>query len=74
MPVLCVTSVDLDVCSHVLALVSCFRALIPPEQGYSNCNLNEPQPPTFATKRQLINYCKGPLLFEIALLRVVTQA
>ncbi len=46
------------------------RVLIPPSQGYSDCGRDQPQPPTFATKRQLANHCKEPLLFELALLRV----
>lgn len=45
------------------------RALIPPEVGYVNQNLG-PQPPTFATKRQLDVHRTEPLLFEIQLLRV----
>ena len=46
------------------------RALIPPSAGYSDCDNQEPQPPTFATKRQLVNHCKEPLMFEVQLLRV----
>jgi hypothetical protein len=38
--------------------------------GYQNCERDLPQPPTFATKRQLVNHCREPLLFEVALLRV----
>jgi hypothetical protein len=47
------------------------RALIPPELGYAtNPNAAQPQPPTFATKRQLLNHAKEPLLFEVQLLKV----
>ena len=47
------------------------RALIPPELGYANNPNNaQPQPPTFATKRQLLNHANEPLLFEIQLLKI----
>ncbi|CAL8467684.1 g7222 [Coccomyxa elongata] len=47
------------------------RALIPPELGYAaDPNNAQPQPPTFATKRQLLNHSKEPLLFEVELLRI----
>ncbi len=47
------------------------RALIPPELGYAADPTNaQPQPPTFATKRQLLNHSKEPLLFEVELLRI----
>jgi FKBP-type peptidyl-prolyl cis-trans isomerase len=46
-----------------------FRALIPPEHGYLDTSM-EPQPPTFAAKRQIVNHSKEPLLFEIQLLKV----
>lgn len=46
------------------------RVLIPPELGYVSSVL-QPQPPTFATKRQLANHSSESLLFEIALLRVI---
>jgi FKBP-type peptidyl-prolyl cis-trans isomerase len=45
------------------------RVLVPPELGYTMEGL-EPQPPTFATKRQLENHKREPLLFEIELLKV----
>jgi len=47
------------------------RAFIPPELGYKDCKTMEPQPPTFATKRQLCNHNREPLLMEIALRRVL---
>mmetsp|Transcript_5290 Transcript_5290/g.11582 ORF Transcript_5290/g.11582 Transcript_5290/m.11582 type:complete len:238 (+) Transcript_5290:31-744(+) len=46
------------------------RALVPPEVGYVDCTQQEPQPPTFATRRQLQNHCKEPLLFEVQVLRI----
>ncbi len=49
------------------------RVLVPPEQGYTSAVGGvelEPQPPTFATKRQLANHAREPLLFEIELLRI----
>ncbi|KAI8469354.1 MAG: hypothetical protein J3K34DRAFT_385891 [Monoraphidium minutum] len=48
------------------------RALVPPELGYTSSAL-QPQPPTFATKRQLANHSREPLLFEVQLLRVNSQ-
>ncbi|EFJ44741.1 hypothetical protein VOLCADRAFT_95114 [Volvox carteri f. nagariensis] len=45
------------------------RAVIPPELGYVGGG-ELPQPPTFATKRQLENHRKEPLLFEVQMLRV----
>ncbi|GLC33373.1 hypothetical protein PLESTM_000054300 [Pleodorina starrii] len=45
------------------------RALIPPELGYVGGE-ELPQPPTFATKRQLENHRREPLLFEVQMLRV----
>ncbi|KIY95433.1 hypothetical protein MNEG_12530, partial [Monoraphidium neglectum] len=48
------------------------RALVPPELGYTSSAL-QPQPPTFATRRQLANHSREPLLFEIQLLRVNNQ-
>lgn len=51
------------------------RALIPPALGYvSNPNNAQPQPPTFATKRQLLNHANEPLLFEIQLLKIKDSA
>ncbi|KAF5839721.1 hypothetical protein DUNSADRAFT_18721 [Dunaliella salina] len=47
------------------------RAYIPPELGWKDCKTMEPQPPTFATKRQLCNHNREPLLMEIALRRVL---
>jgi FKBP-type peptidyl-prolyl cis-trans isomerase len=53
------------------------RALVPPELGYVAAAVGAgagqplgPQPPTFATKRQLANHQTEPLLFEVELLRV----
>ncbi|GAX81887.1 hypothetical protein CEUSTIGMA_g9315.t1 [Chlamydomonas eustigma] len=55
------------------------RALIPPSVGYEavesagsrgSCSVAEPQPPTFATKRQLLNHCKEPLMFEVEVRRI----
>jgi FKBP-type peptidyl-prolyl cis-trans isomerase len=45
------------------------RALVPPELGYTSSAL-QPQPPTFATRRQLANHSRESLLFEVQLLRV----
>jgi len=50
------------------------RALIPANLGYQDCGKDQPQPPTFATQRQLTNHCKEPLLFEVALLRVTAAS
>ena len=57
------------------------RALIPPKLGYTPFKEEfanqpksltlEPIPPTFATKRQLLNHCKEPLLFEIQVVKIV---
>ena len=48
------------------------RVLVPPELGYADASL-QPQPPTFATKRQLENHKGEPLLFELQLLKVRSQ-
>jgi len=48
------------------------RALIPPSVGYGDCSADKPQPPGYATTRQLLNHCREPLLFEVALLRVTS--
>lgn len=45
------------------------RALVPPSVGYASMD-QQPQPPTFATKRQLDNHRAEPLLFEVQMLRV----
>jgi FKBP-type peptidyl-prolyl cis-trans isomerase len=45
------------------------RALIPPALGYTSQEL-QPQPPTFATKRQLVNHSQEPLIFEVQMLKV----
>lgn len=45
------------------------RALVPPELGFVNDTL-QPQPPTFATKRQLLNHSKEALMFELQLLAI----
>lgn len=45
------------------------RALVPPEVGYTDPGL-EPQPPTFATKRQLMVHSKEALLFEVEVLKI----
>eukprot|EP00879_Flechtneria_rotunda_P019772 GHRR01020780.1.p1 GENE.GHRR01020780.1~~GHRR01020780.1.p1 ORF type:complete len:125 (-),score=42.67 GHRR01020780.1:673-1047(-) len=49
------------------------RILVPPQLGYLSTAL-QPQPPTFATKRQLANHSSEPLLFEIQLLRVLLES
>lgn len=46
------------------------RALVPPELGYVSGGASQPQPPTFATKRQLENHKAEPLLFEVQMLRI----
>ena len=47
------------------------RAMIPPQLGYSGANAElQPQPPTFATKRQLLNHSNEALLFEVQLLKI----
>lgn len=46
------------------------RILVPPKLGYVEEAL-QPQMPTFATKRQLSNHKKEPLLFEVELLNVI---
>ena len=47
------------------------RAMIPPQLGYSGPNAElQPQPPTFATKRQLLNHSNEALLFEVQLLKI----
>ena len=38
--------------------------------GSLSCGQWEPQPPTFATQRQLQNHCTEPLLFEVEMLRI----
>ena len=45
------------------------RVLVPPELGFVDDSM-QPQPPTFATKRQLLNHSKEPLMFEILLLAI----
>ena len=46
------------------------RALVPPSAGYADSPDAQPQPPTFATQRQLRNHQNEPLLFEVQVLRV----
>ena len=47
------------------------RVVIPPQLGYTGVNAElQPQPPTFATKRQLLNHSSEPLLFELQLLKI----
>jgi len=46
------------------------RALVPPSAGYADAADAAPQPPTFATQRQLRNHQNEPLLFEMQVLRV----
>jgi FKBP-type peptidyl-prolyl cis-trans isomerase len=48
------------------------RAFIPPSLAYDGASksLLAPQPPTFATQRQLLNHSKEPLVFEVELLRI----
>lgn len=51
------------------------RALIPPQLGYaSDPSHLQPQPPTFATQRQLLNHVNEPLLFEVQLVRIRSPA
>lgn len=50
-----------------------FRALVPPPLGYREPD-QEPQPPTFATKRQLENHKSEPLLFEVRVAKVRKQS
>ena len=45
------------------------RAVIPARLGYVSDDL-QPQPPTFATRRQLLNHKDEPLLFEVLMVRV----
>ena len=47
------------------------RVLVPPQLGFTGSNAElQPQPPTFATKRQLLNHSNEPLLFEVQLLKI----
>lgn len=47
------------------------RVIVPPQLGYTGTNADlQPQPPTFATKRQLLNHSNEPLLFEVQLLKI----
>ncbi len=47
------------------------RVVVPPQLGYTGPNADlQPQPPTFATKRQLLNHSNEPLLFEVQLLKI----
>jgi len=48
------------------------RVLVPPEVGYSDGGAGAlgPLPPTFATRRQLLNHVREPLLFEVEVLKV----
>lgn len=46
------------------------RAVIPPTAGYADQDSKEPQPPTFAMRRQLINHARESLLFELQMLQV----
>jgi FKBP-type peptidyl-prolyl cis-trans isomerase len=52
-----------------------FRVLVPPELGYTDGGAGGlgPLPPTFATKRQLLNHAREPLLFEVEVLKVKKQ-
>jgi hypothetical protein len=52
-----------------------FRVLVPPALGYTDGGAGAlgPLPPTFATKRQLLNHAKEPLLFEVEVLKVKKQ-
>eukprot|EP00884_Botryococcus_braunii_P015880 jgi/Botrbrau1/2976/Bobra.0026s0040.1 len=45
------------------------RAMLPPVTAYGEDVSLQPQPPTFPTKRQLLNHAKEPLLFEVKLLK-----
>jgi hypothetical protein len=46
------------------------RALVPPSAAYGAFPGGLPQPPTFATRRQVVNHANEPLLFEIAVRKV----
>ena len=46
------------------------RAIIPPSLAYGEGSLKEPQPPSFAMQRQLLNHSREPLMFELQLLAV----
>jgi FKBP-type peptidyl-prolyl cis-trans isomerase len=45
------------------------RILVPPELGYVDLKM-EPQPPTFAAKRQIANHAREPFLFEVQILKI----
>jgi hypothetical protein len=53
-----------------------FRVLVPPGLGYTDGGAGGlgPLPPTFATKRQLLNHVREPLLFEVEVLKVKKAA
>ncbi|KAK9828646.1 hypothetical protein WJX72_001289 [[Myrmecia] bisecta] len=47
------------------------RVLVPPEAGYAAAPSSlQPQPPTFAGQRQLLNHANEQLLFEIQLVKI----
>lgn len=46
------------------------RALIPPALGYGAGENLQPQPPTFANQRQVLNHQNEPMLFEVQLLKI----
>ncbi len=47
------------------------RALVPPAAGYAAEPLKaEPQPPTYAAQRQILNHATEPLMFELKLLSI----
>ena len=47
------------------------RVVVPAQLGYTGLSVElQPQPPTFATKRQLLNHSNEPLLFEVQLLKI----
>ena len=49
------------------------RAFVPPSAGYISKAKRGPlgpQPPTFASRRQLANHEREPLVFEVQVLRV----
>lgn len=46
------------------------RALLPPGAAYGSYPSAEPQPPTFAARRQVAVHAREPLVFEVALVKV----
>ena len=50
------------------------RVLVPPDQGYVDGAKQEPAPPTWAAKRQVVNHARESLLFEVQVLKVLPPA